>query len=39
MLEKLEIEIGDQVEIIKAGLIIPKVTANVSRNKKLEKYI
>lgn len=39
MLEKLEIEIGDQVEIIKAGLIIPKVTANVSRNKKLEKYV
>lgn len=39
MLELLDFEVGDTIGVIRAGMIIPKVVANFSKEKKLDKYI
>ena len=39
MLELLDFEVGDTIGVIRAGMIVPKVVANFSKDKKLNKYI
>lgn len=39
MLEYLDFEIGDIIGVIRAGMIVPKVVANFSKDKKLDKYV
>ena len=34
----LDIEIGDKVEVVRAGMIIPKIIKNITKGKELAKY-
>ena len=38
LMEELDIEIGDKVEVVRAGMIIPKIIKNISKGKELAKY-
>lgn len=38
LMEELDIEIGDKVEVVRAGMIIPKIIRNLSKGTSLAKY-
>ena len=37
-LELLDLEIGDTVSVVKAGMIIPKIVENISKDKRVKDY-